>query len=137
MNLDYKGPLARNTDPDESFIAALKASKNLSTRRAQVLHLVLTNPFRTSGELSRIMIDKYPDLPVRVAAETPHKRLPELEVLGHVERAPSRKCTDSGYIASTWCVSSLALYSSDHAHDLDWLNLDEESFVAALKAIPL
>ena len=72
------------------------------------------------------MIDKYPDLPVRVAAESPHKRLPELEVLGHIERAPSRKCTDSGYIASTWCAS-----------DLDWLNLDDESFVAALKAIPL
>ena len=91
--------LARKTDPVSSHIGA---RNKLSGRRQQVLDLVKAHPGATSGELSRHMLRRYPDLPIRTCAETPHKRLPELESLGLVRRGGMRKCKDSGNQALTW-----------------------------------
>jgi hypothetical protein len=98
LGIDYRP--ARKTDPVSSHIGS--RNTKLSRRRQQVLDLVKANRGSTSGELSRHMLRRYPDLPIRTCAETPHKRLPELESLGLVRRGGMRKCKDSGNQALTW-----------------------------------
>ena len=95
--------MARAQDPNTSHAAALThTGTKLSERRKQVYDLVGAHPGKTSGELGRLMFAAHPDLPMRVSAETPHKRLPELEKLGLIERGERRKCSDSGYECETW-----------------------------------
>lgn len=96
-----KDRIARLSDPATSHVAAIRHQASLSERRAQVLFLVRKFPGLTSGELSRRMYEEF-SLPLRTCAETPHKRLPELEESGHVKRGRARKCKDSGYEAATW-----------------------------------
>ena len=96
-------PMARNTDPKTSHDAAEQHAPKLSERRKQTLILVFNYPARTSGELARLFYQRYGDtIPLRVCAETAHKRLPELEKLGLVERGKERICSDSGYKSVTW-----------------------------------
>lgn len=97
-------PMAKKSDPDTSHLAASQHLAALSKRRAQVLNLVTAFPGRTSGELSAIAYsDKsWGMYGIRTAAETPHKRLPELEKLGLVLRGRTRMCKDSNYAAATW-----------------------------------
>ena len=95
-------PMARASDPATSHIAAAQHKEKLSERRAQVLMLVEWFPGRTSGELSRKMLERFPGLPMRTCAETPHKRLPELEKMGMVIRGTPRDCADSGHLCETW-----------------------------------
>ena len=101
LDIDYRP--ARRTDPLSSHLGA--RNEKLSRRRQQVLDLVKANRGSTSGELSRNMLQRHPDLPIRTCAETPHKRLPELESLGLVKRATMRKCKDSGNQALTWWLN--------------------------------
>lgn len=98
-NITY--PMARRSDPDTSHEAAKKHQPKLSKRRQQVLSLVRQHPGLTSGELAHKFFHTY-DVPIRTAAETPHKRLPELESLGYVTRGDKRECGDSHYPAHTW-----------------------------------
>ncbi len=106
-------PMARRTDPVTSHLAAaIHTIDKLSERRQQVYYLVLANPRSTSGELSRLMHKQYPDLSIRTAVETPHKRLPELEKLGLIERSETRKCKDSNYQAITWVAKPIPVMSS-------------------------
>lgn len=72
------------------------AEGRLSERRAQVMYLVTKYPGRTSAEYSRLMHKAFPELPIRSAVESPHKRLPELRELGFVRKAGIRKCLESG-----------------------------------------
>ena len=95
-------PMARARDPETSHQAAARHEKKLSLRRAEVLLLVAESPGLTSGELSRRMFERHPHLSIRRCAETPHKRLPELERLGLVRRGQPRECIDSRYKAVTW-----------------------------------
>ena len=101
LDIDYRP--VRRTDPLSSHLGA--QNKKLSRRRQQVLDLVKAHPGATSGELSRYMLERHPDLPIRTCAETPHKRLPELESLGLVKRGPMGKCKDSGNQALTWWLN--------------------------------
>ena len=101
LDIDYRP--ARRTDPLSSHLGA--RNEKLSRRRQQVLDLVKANRGSTSGELSRNMLQRHPDLPIRTCAETPHKRLPELEALGLVRRGGMRKCKDSGNQALTWWLN--------------------------------
>lgn len=95
--------MSRNTDPETSHQAALEhALTTLSERRRQVFDLVNDFPGQTAGELARIMLRRFGHLPITVCAETPHKRLPELERLGLVRRGDARECGDSGYDRMTW-----------------------------------
>jgi hypothetical protein len=96
-------PMARKSDPETSHLAAEQHVHKLSNRRWQVYTLVHQHPGRTSGELSRLFFDNH-DVSIRTAAETPHKRLPELESLGYVVRGERRRCADSGYQAYVWFV---------------------------------
>ena len=82
--LDIVLPMHRTSDPETSIIAARNHEKKLSERRSQVLELVRAHPGKTSGELAGLFYEKWTTLGIRVAAETPHKRLPELRVLGLV-----------------------------------------------------
>lgn len=91
-------PMARSSDPATSHEAA--ARYRLSKRRRQVLRLVREHPGSTAGELSAAFYAT--GVSIRLAAETPHKRLPELETLGFVRRGAVRLCTDSGQRAATW-----------------------------------
>lgn len=96
-------PMARTSDPFTSKLAAAQytASGKLGKRQAQVLRLVVLYDGRTSGELSRYFYHKYSGS-IKCAAETPHKRLPELERQGLVYKGEPRKCSDSGYMAAVW-----------------------------------
>ena len=95
--------LRRNTDPESSKIAALRVLPNLSERREQVWACVESSPGLTASELGRKMHERYPKLPMIVAATSPQKRLVELERLGLVQRQRNlRKCTDTGYFCHTW-----------------------------------
>ena len=94
-------PMARKTDPETSHQAAHDHLPKLSERRQQVYDLVCKYRGYTSGELSRRFFTEYQSS-MSVAAATPHKRLPELETLGYVQKGPTRTCRDSGYKAHTW-----------------------------------
>lgn len=95
--------MARPADPPTSHKAAKRhVREGLSERRQQVLGLVTRFPGLTAGEYSRKMALAYPELSMSVCAETPHKRLPELESLGHVKRGPERACSESRYQRETW-----------------------------------
>ena len=100
-------PIARSRDPltsqnagDEHTVLGKRAN-----RARQVLELVAKHPGSTTGELSRYFFEAYPDLPFRVAAETPHKRCSDLENLDLVRKGQTRKCSDSGTEALTWYLT--------------------------------
>lgn len=103
---DNAKAMARRADPATSHAAARQhVATNLSKRREQVLGLVTRFPGCTSGEYARHMHAAYPELPIRVSVETPHKRLPELEEMGFIRRGENRPCKDSGYVCETWWLA--------------------------------
>lgn len=86
---------ARNTDPHTSHLAAAEmiASGAQGRQQLAVLAAVRVNGYCTSAELARVHgLDRY-----AVA-----RRLPELERMGLVQRAPARICKESGRPAMTW-----------------------------------
>ena len=87
---------------DTSYQAWVQHQPKVSERRGQVLWIVQENPGLTSGEMARSFHQAFPTLSIRVAVETPHKRLPELEKMGMVVRGAQRICRDSGYLGDTW-----------------------------------
>jgi hypothetical protein len=100
---DIFSPASRNSDPITSHKA--EGIINLgarAVRMAQVLELIKGHPGATTGELSRHMLSDHPELPVRVAVESPHKRTKDLEDKGLVVRGYIRKCRDSGRDCITW-----------------------------------
>lgn len=103
LNLDYSFPTARDSDPETSHQGM--EGYNLTERRLQVLSLLSEYPGTTSGELAGYFYKKHPGLGIRCAAETPHKRLPELEIMDLVVRCEPRRCRDSGKPAATWVLS--------------------------------
>lgn len=99
-------PMARNTDPKTSHDAAEHHRQtNLGKRRNQTLDLVKSSQGNTAGEYGRQFFETHPELPIRVAAQTPQKRLPELEKLGLVRRGEPRICRDSGRNCATWWLA--------------------------------
>ncbi len=94
----------RHTDPPTSKQAAdeLRATGKLGERQQQVLAVVRSHPGRTHGEIAGLMLKYYPDLGILCCAESPHKRLPELEQRGFVVAIGERRCTDSGKNARLW-----------------------------------
>ena len=101
---------SRNSDPKTSKKAERAHTLGKRAIRArQVLNLVIKYPNSTSGELSRRMYGEYPELPIRTAVETAHKRLPDLEHFGLVERGADRKCSDSGLECVTWHATAAGI----------------------------
>ena len=100
--LDIVFPMARKTDPATSHQSAKEYEKVLSTRRQEVLDLVMSKPGKTAGEYGRIFFGMHPDRPIASCSATPHCRLGELEKLGYVYRGKVRKCTDSDRQCITW-----------------------------------
>jgi hypothetical protein len=99
-------PIARNTDPHTSHMAAKEHSKNKrGQRRMQVLDLLMRNPGSTSGELGQEMYIAHPGLGGRICFETPHKRLPDLASLGWAAKSGTRECRDSGRECFTWFIT--------------------------------
>lgn len=99
-------PAARSTDPGTSHQA--EERHNLTARaerQRQVLRLVQRFPDKTNGEYARLMIQEYPELPVKVAVETPHKRLSDLHTKKMIMVSGERKCSDSGYNCRTWRIT--------------------------------
>ena len=94
----------RITDPDTSKQAAIEMMGNgkLGDRQRQVLWLVRKFPGRTHGEYAHMMYDLWSALGIICCAETPHKRLPELEAKGLVYSLGSRRCTETGKEARLW-----------------------------------
>ena len=94
----------RHTDPGTSYQAAMEmiASGKVSERRGQVLTLVAKYPGRTHGELAAIMYSLHRPLGILCCAETPHKRLPELETAGFVHPGKEKRCRETGKTARTW-----------------------------------
>lgn len=70
-------PRARNADPASSHRAADESAPNLGGQRLRVLRAVIAHPGRTARELSEIS---------GIELATCHKRMPELEHRGFVER---------------------------------------------------
>ena len=86
---------ARNTDPHTSHLAASELIESGKRDRQQlaVLAAVRVNSGCTSKELARVHgMCRY-----MVA-----RRLPELQQMGLVQRAPARICRESGRPAMTW-----------------------------------
>jgi len=99
-------PISRRHDPDTSKDAEDK--QNLgprAVRQREVLGLVGRNPRKTAGELARIYVHENPRISIKVAAETPHKRISDLMHKGLVERAGKRECHDSGYDAYVYVLT--------------------------------
>lgn len=88
-----------------SKAAAVAHAPKLSLRRFQVLDLVHSHGGRTSNELGRDMAAAHPTLPIVVAVNTPHKRLPELEKLGLIRKGIIRQCSDTGQKCYTWWIT--------------------------------
>ena len=112
---------SRNTDPETSHKAERTHTLGKRAERArQVLRLVDRFPNRTSGELSaewyELSQNKY-DFEytegIRICAETPHKRLPDLEQMGLVERGATRKCSDSGMECVTWHATAAGIVEAN------------------------
>ena len=78
------------------------ANGKLAQRKRQVLELVSDFPGRTHGELAALFFSRYRELGLLCAAETPHKRLPELEDDGLVYADKWRQCKETGKLARTW-----------------------------------
>lgn len=104
---DGDAPIARTSDPDTSHRAGERHTKlgKRAERARQVLDLLHHNPDRTAGELSVLFWRENKRLGIRVAAATPHKRLPDLEKKGLVTRVAERKCEDSGEECTVWRVT--------------------------------
>jgi hypothetical protein len=94
----------RKTDPATSRKAALEliATGALSERRAQVLALLRLYPSSTHGELAALMYRAWPELGILCCAESPHKRLAELEELGLAFTMGERRCRETGKEARVW-----------------------------------
>ena len=103
-NMDLFSPASRRTDPATSHTAEAKHTVlgKRAERMRQVLCLIIDSPGATTGELSRYMHSKHPELPLRTVAESPHKRVADLEDRGLVRRGGKRICLDSGYDCLTW-----------------------------------
>ena len=110
-------PASRATDPDTSKRAETVHGilGKRAERQRQVLQLIVDSPGATTGELARYMHSKFPDLPIAVAVESPHKRVSDLEDKGLVRRGPERRCRDSGYDRLTWWATPIGI---DEAYGL-------------------
>jgi len=95
-------PASRASDPDSSHIAErqLKDSGDMGKKRKMVYEALKGNGWLTARELSARSGLDHP---------TTHKRLPELEALGYVERKRNpigeihlRKCRISGRKCCVW-----------------------------------
>ena len=98
--------MARTNDPITSKQGALDAKPRLAKSYRIMLAICALYPNRTSGEYSLELYRTRILGSIRSAAETPHKRLPEMERQGLVERTGTRICRDSGSMATTWTVTS-------------------------------
>lgn len=90
-------PIARTGDPATSKLAGqeLTVSGKRQTLKARVLDALRRYPNRTSAELAAA--SGFPHA-------TCHKRLPDLEHDGKVEKTAARACTVTGKQAVTWRV---------------------------------
>lgn len=90
-------PIARNTDPVSSHVAAYDVTARGTRNRQQriVFRAVVEHPGRTSRELAALCpLDRY-----QVA-----RRLPELEEVRMVQKGPARECEVNKRLAVTWIV---------------------------------
>lgn len=88
-------PLARNTDPRTSHVAAarLEASGKLRAQQRQVLDALTRWPGSTAVEIATHSgLDRY----------LVSRRLPELAVSGHARRGRPRNCTIRGTAQTVW-----------------------------------
>jgi hypothetical protein len=101
-------PASRTTDPETSHEAERLHTilGKRSVRCRQVLTLVALHPGSTTGEMSRQMVWKFPDLPIATAVEAPHKRVVDLEAKGLVRRGNPRKCKETGSERLTWWLTT-------------------------------
>lgn len=94
----------RANDPKTSAIAAEKqirtGKRNL--RQKLVLFYLNRRPGSTHGELAAALYASNSHLGIICCAETPHKRLPEMEKAGLVYWMGERKCKETGNIARVW-----------------------------------
>jgi predicted transcriptional regulator len=89
-------PLARNTDPVESHLAARDIKPKLAAIHRWVLDLVRQHPGLTAAELAQA---------VGVGdVRKINRRLPELELMGLVRRLAQRACSVSGKLARPWAA---------------------------------
>ena len=61
------------------------------------------------------MLKLFPELPVRTAVESPHKRLSDLLQKGLVFKAGRRMCRDSHYACETYHISAIGKQVLDDA----------------------
>jgi len=88
-------PIARNTDPVSSHLAAAEiTSKGIrGSQRGKVLDMVFSRPGMTSRELAYLFdMDRY------IVA----RRLPELEAYGRVYKGPIVRCAVGKRKAVSW-----------------------------------
>lgn len=93
--LSLFSPIARNTDPVTSHLAAQEVTREgIRGKQALiVLEAVRRYPGRTSMELSRLCeLDRY-----QIS-----RRLADLEHAGEVEKGEARMCDIAGRLAVTW-----------------------------------
>jgi predicted transcriptional regulator len=87
-------PLARRTDPQESFDGAADVEERLPTMRLIAWLCVKRHPGCTCSELAEKEEMRDP--------RSIGRRLNELEKLGFIARLPARKCRVTGRNAATW-----------------------------------
>ena len=96
----YTEPLARNTDPATSHLAAaeIHGEGKLAGLRRRAFQLVQDHPGKIARELSVIAGDN--------DARTINRRLGEVEKLGLIYRGVERRCKITGRLCATWFPST-------------------------------
>jgi len=92
----HPDPLARNTDPATSHLAAqeIESEGKLAGLRRRAFELVRNNKGKIARELSEIAGDS--------DARTINRRLGEVEKAGLIYRGKERRCKVTGRMCATW-----------------------------------
>lgn len=94
---DYAAPIARDSDPASSHVAAREHTASGARARQcdLILALVRAHPDRTAAELAAASGGELDDVRCR-------KRLPDLRAAGRVVVSGQRRCEVAGRLMQTW-----------------------------------
>lgn len=98
-------PLARNTDPATSHLAAQEVREQLAGLRLRTYEFVRNHKGKIARELTTLAGDK--------DARTINRRLNELEKAGLIYRGEERRCEITGRLCATWWPTDMCVEHSN------------------------
>ncbi len=99
-------PISKRRDPVTSKIGEFRQDQGKRQKRmSQVLMLVGQFPDQTGGEYGELMRAAHPQLPMKVALDTPAKRISDLLSKNLVDISGMRNSRDTGQPQRTYRLS--------------------------------